>query len=546
MAAAEEIGDHMKVIIADDEEKVCQLIEHLVDWKTMGMEIAAVAHNGIEALEAIRKWQPDIVITDIRMPGYNGLDLIRQSKEILPNLEFIIISGYRHFEYAQTAIRYGVKDYLLKPIKKEELNNTLKRMYDAYMERNEKLSREELFRITMQNNLDRLRTGLFSDVLLQRRVDTEELSLSRINERFHYCFQEGSFQIVVIKIDGVDAKIANNQEFLKEKVLEVFNQKIREYCHDSEIALESYTCYAVLNYAPANGKSIRRVMKQILDQLLLQNDIFEQMRVTIGCGCVVSGLEEIRRSLKTAILTAEDRLIKGTNCVLEYEPGRAVTFAESEVFYNFNQKISTSFETMDEFGAAAAIDELKQHMLAMSEIRGHDILQMAKEIIHIYQFTLRKHKFPLQLPEGFVEDYVYAIDRMCSVDEIFAYAKKTVLGSFHEMIQMKMADDNRPVRIAKQYIRENYGKPITLESVSEVAGFNAAYFSTLFKKVTGVTFSEFLLETRMEAAKELLKETNLNIASICEMVGYSDSKHFTKTFMRENGLKPNQYRKLYS
>lgn len=86
----------MKVIIADDEEKVCQLIEHLVDWKTMGMEIAAVAHNGIEALEAIRKWQPDIVITDIRMPGYSGLELIRQSKDILPNLEFIIISGYRH------------------------------------------------------------------------------------------------------------------------------------------------------------------------------------------------------------------------------------------------------------------------------------------------------------------------------------------------------------------------------------------------------------------------------------------------------------------
>ena len=131
---------NMKVIIADDEVKVCQLIEHLVDWESLGMEVVSVAHNGIEAVEAVGKYHPDIVITDIRMPGCNGLDLIKETKELLPQVEFIIISGYRHFEYAQTAIRFGVRDYLLKPIKKDELNATLKRMRDAYLERNERLS----------------------------------------------------------------------------------------------------------------------------------------------------------------------------------------------------------------------------------------------------------------------------------------------------------------------------------------------------------------------------------------------------------------------
>lgn len=536
----------MKVMIADDEEKVCQLIEHLVDWESLDMEIVAVAHNGIEALEAVRKWKPDIAITDIRMPGCSGLELIRQSKDVLPNLEFIIISGYRHFEYAQTAIRFGVKDYLLKPIKKEELNSTLKRMHDAYMERNKKLSQEELFRITLQNNLDRLRAGFFSEVLLQKRVEADELTLSQMNERFHYQFQKGCFQIVVIKIDGVDPKIAMNQEFLQEKVLEAFNSRIKEYCYDSEICLENYTCYGVLNSPEKNGKMIRRIMKSILDYLLLQNDIFEHLRVTIGCGCIVDRMEQIHSSMKTAALTAEDRLIKGTNCVLEHEQCQQFSFAECDAFYNFNQQISSCLENMDEKGTAAVIDELKQNMVAIGEIRGHDILQMAKEIIHIYLFTMRKNKYPISVPDGFVEDYVYAIDSMCSIDEIFDLAKKTVGDSFHEVIRVKMSEDNKPIRMAKQYIKENYGTPITLETVSEVAGFNPAYFSTLFKKETGTTFSEFLLETRMEAAKDLLKDTNLNIAAICEKVGYSDSKHFTKTFMRETGLKPNQYRKLYS
>lgn len=536
----------MKVIIADDEEKVCQLIEHLVDWQSMDMEIVAIVHNGLEALDAIRQKKPDIVITDIRMPGCGGLELIRQSKEILPNLEFIIISGYRHFEYAQTAIRFGVKDYLLKPIKKNELSTTLKRMHDDYMAKNEKLSQEELFQITLQNNLDRLRAGFFSDILLQKRVNLNELTLELVNERYHYQFRSGCFQIVVIKIDGVDPKSAMNKEFLQEKVLEAFNSRIREYCYDSEICLESYTCYAVLNYSEDNRKTIRRVLKQILDHLLLQNDIFERLRVTIGSGTVENRMNCIHHSLKTAVLASEERLLKGTNRMLEYENGIRFVFAESELFLSFNQKMKVAIENLDEEGVLKTIDELHEKMIAADTVKGHDILQMAKEIIHIYLFTVRQNKYPLHVEESFVEDYIFAIDSMSSIDEIFTYAKKVVSESLHNLIQIKMSEDNRPIRLAKQYIREHYATPITLESVSELVGFNPAYFSTLFKKETGFTFSEYLLTTRMEAAKDMLRDTNLNIATICEKVGYSDSKHFAKTFMKETGLKPNQYRKLYS
>lgn len=536
----------MKVIIADDEEKVCQLIEHLVDWKSLDMEIVAIVNNGIEALEAIQKWKPDIVITDIRMPGCSGLELIKQSKELLPHLEFIIISGYRHFEYAQTAIRFGVKDYLLKPIKKNELNSTLMRMHDAYMERNEKLSKEEMFRITLQNNLDRIRADFFSDVLLQKRVSVKKLSVEDMNERYHYCFRSGYFQIVVIKIDGVDPKSAMNQEFLQEKVLEAFNSRIREYCYDSEICLEGYTCYAILNYGEENRKNIRWVLKQILDHILLQNDIFECLRVTIGSGTVEESLNQIHKSMKSAVLAVEERLIKGTNRLLEYEYTPVFSFAESSVFLNFNQKMQVALEKLDEAGVLSTIDELHKKMIAMEGIRGHDILQMAKEVIHIYLFTVRQNKFPLHVEENFVEDYVFAIDSMRSADEVFAYVKKVVRESVHEMIRLKMAEDNRPIRMAKQYIRENYGKPITLEHVSEQVALNSAYFSTLFKKETGSTFTEYLLSTRMEAAKDMLRDTNLNINVICERVGYCDSKYFSKVFTKETGLKPNQYRKLYS
>ena len=118
----------IKVVVADDEVKVCQLICNLVDWSAFDMEIVAVAHNGEEALEMVRQYHPDLLVTDIRMPGCDGLEMIARAKQLSDTLEFVIISGYRHFEYAQSAIKYGVSDYLLKPIQKEELCATLEKM----------------------------------------------------------------------------------------------------------------------------------------------------------------------------------------------------------------------------------------------------------------------------------------------------------------------------------------------------------------------------------------------------------------------------------
>lgn len=122
----------LKVLIADDEIKVCQLILHLIDWKAIGLEVAGIVNNGKSAYQFICEKSPDIVITDIRMPNYDGIELIRRSKEQFPDIYFIIISGYSQFEYAHNAIKYGVEDYLLKPLKKKELQSTLNKIIEKH------------------------------------------------------------------------------------------------------------------------------------------------------------------------------------------------------------------------------------------------------------------------------------------------------------------------------------------------------------------------------------------------------------------------------
>lgn len=121
----------LKVLIADDEPRVGQLVKHLIHWEELGLSFVDICRDGRTALERIEQEQPEIVITDIRMPVLTGLELVQQVTERFPQTRFVVISGYRYFEYAQKALKYGVEDYLLKPIDEEELNRTLKKICDA-------------------------------------------------------------------------------------------------------------------------------------------------------------------------------------------------------------------------------------------------------------------------------------------------------------------------------------------------------------------------------------------------------------------------------
>lgn len=535
-----------KVIIADDEDRICQLIYKLVSWETLGMSVVGIAHNGIEALDLIKTHTPDIVITDIRMPGYDGLELIGKAKEHSLSIEFIIISGYQHFDYAQKAIKYGVMDYLLKPIKKEELVTTLTKMRERYLERSEQLSNEEKMKLNLKNNTDKLRIGFFNEILSQRVKRFKEISIEMINEEYKYEFLEGYFQIITIKLGGIEQPYYSNVKFLEEKIIHIIKHCLQEYCYDCECFFEANLCYCIINYKGDNKKSIRKQCKVLLDEIILQKDIFENMECTIGLGVAQDNIQNIGDSLRTAIWAYEQRLVLGTNRIIEYDFASPSQLADSKLFYDFNKEMNLALERLDKNAVISAIRFLREGIKNRPETNGHEIIQMTKEVCNLYLFFMRNNKFLVEEDNTFFEDYCMGIDNCGSIHQLFHYLTTTITSSLEKVIEDKKCLDTKPIREAKSYIQENYMNPVTLEELSNYIGFNATYFSSLFKKDTGYTFLEYLSETRMNKAKQLLKETNFSIAVICEQVGYKDIKHFTKTFAKYTGLKPNEYRKLYS
>ena len=156
----------MKVLIADDEINIILLIKSLIDRQKTDVEIAGEAGDGITALEMVRQLKPDVVITDIRMPGMNGMDLIRHVREEQIPVEFVIISGYSEFEYARSAIQYGVSDYLLKPIKKDELNDVLAKLESQRASRREQQMQFNLMEDRLASNNGILRKNLLQNLLM--------------------------------------------------------------------------------------------------------------------------------------------------------------------------------------------------------------------------------------------------------------------------------------------------------------------------------------------------------------------------------------------
>lgn len=194
--------EKLKVVIVDDEERICQLIQALINWEEMGLQVEGMAHNGIDACEVVRKVRPDILITDIRMPGCSGLELIEKVKKTCPELEIIVISGYAHFEYAQQAIKFGVGHYLLKPINRAELTETLEKLKQRIRERRESERDKEVLIQKAQKNESHMRSE-FVLALFDGNVEKDMGNVlpEILEETYHIYLKPGILQAFCLKMD---------------------------------------------------------------------------------------------------------------------------------------------------------------------------------------------------------------------------------------------------------------------------------------------------------------------------------------------------------
>lgn len=534
----------IKVLIADDELRICELIFRLIDWESLGMSVIAVAHDGRETIKIIKNEMPDIVITDIRMPGYNGVDVIRIGKEYNSDIRFIIISGYSQFDYAQNAIHYGVSDYLLKPVKAEELTKALLRIKNRIDKNNQMYSQVKKAWTLEQQNRRLYREQLIMEIAHGKGFDVLTKDMNTLNEQYKYEFIPGFFTIVIVKADGLNFEEKTESSFLYEKIQQSLSFAFAPVMQEMQgTMLDNGTYIFLFNYENEYAE-IESQIHRLLNQMLLQKDVFKKLHLTIGLGKRVNCLVEVGKSYETAYLAIKDRILVGTDRIIEGKE-KIVVQDYKDYFLHTVRELENVVENLDDKRISDIIQEWGTALSKDKEINGYQIEQSAKALVNSYLLSMQKNNYTLDEDDNLLKDFMKSIENCISLGEIQELLSGTLEQSLSEYRHKRALSGSKPIRDAKEYIRNNLAGNLTIQEVSEYVGYSSAHFSVRFKQECGITFSDYVMESRIEKSKELLKNTRETIESIAAAVGYSDVKSFTKNFKKYTEVKPSQYRKIY-
>ncbi|QNM04646.1 response regulator transcription factor [Qiania dongpingensis] len=531
----------LTVLISDDEPDVCQLIAHLIDWPAMGLELAGIAVNGLDCLDKIKRFRPDIVITDIRMPGLDGLNLIRQVHENGLRPYFIIISGYRHFQYAQQAIRYEVEDYLLKPIGKAELTYCLENIVRKIRANQEKACAAEEKELLFKESRQRLQGHLVT-VLLHRPGACGSMDIRSLNETFHTAFQEGEFLAVCMQASGAkgvtEEELASVLKYAENTAIRMLaEQRLKNV-----LAVDGFRLFGIVNCNAGEGAAARMALGTAYRTALAY--IKDRKDIALSCAISRGGKEpeEFTRMLKEAG--------EGVDYQLVWDPGRAVDMEQVSGSSMDMEEICPLPVKRDIENTAAALDIDKMCRgvdLVFREFRKWEagnprmLFEFCRYLEDAIRKSLENSKICEKIPPG-----ILCSGGVSDLTEMNRSVKEQIGELFGHLIQESESNGNRSVRTAKQYISEHFMKPVRLSEVAELVHMNAAYFSTVFKKETGESFSDYVTGQRMEAAKRFLRGSDLPISVIAEKVGYTETAYFSRLFTKVVGIKPSQYRNLHS
>ncbi|MFC7681394.1 response regulator [Paenibacillus sp. GCM10028914] len=426
----------LNMLIVDDEADIRESLA-MYNWSQSGIKLSATVQHGIEALQWIEENHIDLLITDIRMPIMDGLELVKRVRAFDPYIKIIVLSGFDDFDYARTCIRYGVSEYLLKPIDRMKLIEAIDRLKTIFLQEEEREERNRLLEKRSNFLIRSLRRG-FLDRLLTKPLSVYEIEDGCLSSEM--ILEGNSFVVILIRIDQavLNRHIYTESEWklitftLENIITELWDDEGHGY---QFINRDNNYCYLIT----AEHSPLFELLKQIRKQLYRFRGLFRST-LSFAIGQPVTSVADIYLSRQ-----------KADKRMLELD--------------------EDSFELLNE----------------------HDLM---------LQNTHRP-----------------------------SHQSKNISGSSQNIVNK-----------AKGYIYHNCHRAITLSEVAQAIHVNSSYLSHLFSEVTGNTYVYYLTACRTEKAKELLENSHYKIYEIGELVGFRNPRYFSSIFRKLTGMTPNEYR----
>ncbi len=510
-----------QLLLVEDEDIIRNGLRHIIEKLDLGPLNIQEAGNGLEAIEAARSSPPHIVITDIRMPLMDGLELIENLKTLLPNAEFVILSGYSEFEYAKKAITLGVTEYLLKPIKKDQLAEILRQIMERMKEQESERQKLNQTLSNFATEVSHLQNSLLWKILNGKLSPKQTLSeIADLGIEFYgkYFLLLGFRAIRLSEPDSFEASLVQVEERLKQTCPHLF-RFTSEY---------GYVFY-LLNLPAYPYEGLEEFLADYQNQA---------SSLPMGISAAVDSPELLPLLLKQSRSALDNRLFYfDTKCFFYHDfqyTGSGTVFS-SQV----GEKILMALNKGNG-EAAPLIKEFFLKLLETSEVTAEWIGLNIKALVY-YLFSTRMiekgtRRSRMELDES--------IEFFLSAAETFADFSDTVVEQMLGLEKNNSGHDLKSAAVTQaiNYVQKYYAKDITLVYISNFVSMNDSYFSSLFKKTTGIGFVNYLQDVRIQNAKRFLRDPGIKIYEVAEMVGFRDEKYFYKIFKKVTGITPSDYK----
>jgi two-component system response regulator YesN len=533
------------VILVDDEEEVRQAIIKKLDWEALGFQVIGYADNGEDALEITERLRPDVVMTDIKMPFMDGLTLSKKIKQISRDIKIIVFSGFDEFEYAKEAIKLEVEEYILKPIDSVELKNVFERIREKLNnEISQKLDMEQLRKYYLESlpiMKEQFLIGLLEGQLSKQQVT--ELTKSYEMKLDYPYYMTG---IVHTDFSGTGMKAAEDTKapagFVTLSLKQIVNDNLEGCCDFiSCIYLDCVVVIALFKDQKQSNDFIH-AMDQICKSAfrLLENN------TSAGVGFLCEDLMSLSHSYQGAKNAVDYRIL--------FEPNQAIYIQDVEAQVDdkfiWDSRYTESILREIKLGEAEEVTNAVQDLV--------DYIKKSAVSFQLYQISLMEmvteilklgHAYQIDMDKVFGADFninrkIYQFDSLESLKQWLMEICLKVRSSIR-----RERTDSAKLLIEKaiEYISGNYNdSELSVDTLCSYLNVSATYFSTLFKRETGMSFVNYLTKIRLDKALQLLNTTDEKTYNIATIVGYTEPNYFSYVFKKKYGISPSNYRKNLS
>lgn len=521
------------LLLVDDEESTREGLAEFIPWSKIGIHRLDIAKNGKEAMELVRSISPDILLTDIRMPNMDGIELASRVRQLLPECKIIFISGFADKEYLKSAIRLNAVGYIEKPLNIKEITDLLTQTAELCEVEKQKKNHEVDVNKRIEEGIPLLKQRIGAQLASEKAGDEnilQELEAIGFNTSFPW-----KYTTFAIRFKFKDHADSGPMNILPEKLLgdllasDQLTPVFSGFNNGGTLLLHA----ALESHSASGVQSLAERMKEYLRQVCGNHVL-----ISIGIGRTVPALKELHISFRTALEAIRRIFFHGYGTIIPYHEAEP-TAPDNDIFPGEGFIAALREGSKDK--AIAAVKNVTFNL--RGEWKAEKVRACFLKLFIALEAEADKRGISRSLfsEQGNEEEILMNLETVHDLSDFLLKRIEMFFEAMERKIQM-----GGPLYEVTRYIEEHYGDSgLSVKSIAVYANYSHFYLCNLFKKNMGITINEYITRMRMDKAKELLKDKKMKMYEVSKKVGYGNLNYFIKLFKKYEGCTPAEFKEKY-